>query len=508
MAPSKLAVPAGLLLLALSFGGCVPVPMPGAVLQSFPEKKIGFIKPGSTTRADVVEKLGPPTLIANTGSIYYYEDTRTVAITVGIVPSYGSDVTARDHLLIRFDERHLVTSVETIQNFTLKTRQCTSSGICIEALGMKGGRFNLGLSAILLAPEAADTTAKKFQAPANGCSVYIYFQNPTYTRLWLDTQPAGVMPYSKSDFFYLQLAAGPQEIVFSGMGPIANKPGFRITDLFNPVIFFGLQGAPSINKQVIDCRPGQIYFLGQVGGSLRRVGPADGRAAIGKRELALHFFSGGVRPNLADTLKARPIFVRAWAGDATAQYRLSRMFGAGADVPPDPVQARKWLRVSAQGGNAAGQYAMSRLYLDGAGVDKDEAKALGLIRQAADQNHGPAEDLLGQFYFTGNLVGRDYAQALAFSRRAADRGLAAAQYRLGTIYAGGLGIEKDNVEALKWYILAAGQGHEKAWKARHKLESWIGRKNQKKARKQVASWNREHSPAEADGTVKSRTPRQ
>jgi hypothetical protein len=62
-------------------------------------------------------------------------------------------------------------------------------------------------------------------------------------------------------------------------------------------------------------------------------------------------------------------------GNAAAQNDLGNMYTEGQGVPPDYVEAMKWLRKAAEQGNAAAQNNLGNMYSNGQGVPQDYVQA-------------------------------------------------------------------------------------------------------------------------------------
>lgn len=69
----------------------------------------------------------------------------------------------------------------------------------------------------------------------------------------------------------------------------------------------------------------------------------------------------------------------------------------------------------------------------------------------------------------GSRPGLAEDREIAKLRRAADQGHASAQFTLGGMYAKGEGVLEDYVQAYTWFILAAAQGEERAFKLKDEL---------------------------------------
>jgi TPR repeat protein len=145
-------------------------------------------------------------------------------------------------------------------------------------------------------------------------------------------------------------------------------------------------------------------------------------------------------------------------GDASAQFKLGRMYAEGLGAPQNDAQAVHWYRRAAQQGHASAQVNLGVMYGEGLGVPQDDAQAAHWFRRAAEQGDASAQSILGVMYAEGRGVPQDDAQAVHWYRRAAEKGDAFAQYGLGWMYAEGRGVPQDDAQAAHWYRRAAEQG--------------------------------------------------
>ncbi|WP_296709248.1 tetratricopeptide repeat protein [Rhodoblastus sp.] len=89
----------------------------------------------------------------------------------------------------------------------------------------------------------------------------------------------------------------------------------------------------------------------------------------------------GVQPNDKQALS---LFQQAAdQDDATGQFYVGYMLGAGRGVPQDDQEAMNWYRKAADQNGAYAQYALGVLYANGKGVAKDHDEALNWFRKAA-----------------------------------------------------------------------------------------------------------------------------
>ena len=77
-------------------------------------------------------------------------------------------------------------------------------------------------------------------------------------------------------------------------------------------------------------------------------------------------------------------------------------------------------------------------------------------------------------------------QEIETLRQAAEQGDASAQFTLGGMYANGEGVLEDYVQAYAWYILAAAQGEEHAFKLKDELRPKMSTEQVSEAQKLAA----------------------
>lgn len=114
-----------LLSATLALAGCIVLPIPTSedkVLAGTPvaDTQLGFLAPGQTTEAEVVERLGPPALVWEDARVFVYPWDMRKGILLWAAGAYyaggfGKTDLARHHLLlIRFDEGGRVARFESL----------------------------------------------------------------------------------------------------------------------------------------------------------------------------------------------------------------------------------------------------------------------------------------------------------------------------------------------------------------------------------------------------------
>jgi hypothetical protein len=92
---------------------------------------------------------------------------------------------------------------------------------------------------------------------------------------------------------------------------------------------------------------------------------------------------------------------KAEAGDASAMYRLGRMYAAGSGVEKDYVEAFNWYKRAAAKGNTDAMYALGEAYEHGTGVREDIQQAVNWYDEATLRGNKAAKaalDRLGESF--------------------------------------------------------------------------------------------------------------
>ncbi|MFO7684794.1 MAG: hypothetical protein R6V60_01770 [Desulfobacterales bacterium] len=108
---------------AAALAGCIIVPIPtkeGKVLSGKPvaEEQLAFLPPESSTKRDVLERLGSPTVIWEDARVFVYSWEIRQAIVAWAVGGYGraaaglSEVPKHYLVLIQFDETDHVRRID------------------------------------------------------------------------------------------------------------------------------------------------------------------------------------------------------------------------------------------------------------------------------------------------------------------------------------------------------------------------------------------------------------
>jgi uncharacterized protein len=211
---------------------------------------------------------------------------------------------------------------------------------------------------------------------------------------------------------------------------------------------------PADVKGVADVEPADIEtaikFCKKAAGGSRRAMFELGRAYAANRQM--------------------PDAIAAWRkaadkGSTSAMVELGVLYGTGAGVARDEIQARKLFERAAQAGNPRG---VSNLAALGGGAPADPAKSRELLAKAAETN-AEAQYQLGLMLAEGTGGEKDEVQARALFEKAAAQNHPAALERMGAFTQEGRGGPKDSAAAKAYYEKAAALGDEDAKKALERL---------------------------------------
>src|SRR3954470_24600072 len=163
-----------------------------------------------------------------------------------------------------------------------------------------------------------------------------------------------------------------------------------------------------------------------------------------------------------------PEAIAAWRrasdkGSSSAMVELGVLYGTGAGVARDEVQARRLLERAAEAGNPRAVSNLAALG-GGAGAAADPARARELLAKAAETN-AEAQYQLGMMLAEGNGGTKDDVAARALFEKAAAQNHPGALERMGAFAQEGRGGSKDSNAAKSYYQRAAALGDEDAKKA-------------------------------------------
>lgn len=135
--------------------------------------------------------------------------------------------------------------------------------------------------------------------------------------------------------------------------------------------------------------------------------------------------------------------------DPLFQYRKAKLYLDKDSPIYDPVEAVRWLELSADQGYEYAQYRLGNLYLAGTEVEQNIAYGLQRAWQAEQQNNDCAQYLLGKIYLKGELVEQDLAQAEALFEKASAQGSSYAKYSLAKMHLAGQASVSDEHKAIR-----------------------------------------------------------
>ena len=135
--------------------------------------------------------------------------------------------------------------------------------------------------------------------------------------------------------------------------------------------------------------------------------------------------------------------------DPLFQYRRAKLYLDKDSPIYDPMEAVRWLELSADQGYEYAQYRLGKLYLAGTEVEQNVAYGLQRAWQAEQQNNDCAQYLLGKVYLKGELVEQDLAQAEALFEKASAQGSSYAKYSLAKMHLAGQASVSDEHKAVR-----------------------------------------------------------
>jgi len=196
---------------------------------------------------------------------------------------------------------------------------------------------------------------------------------------------------------------------------------------------------------------------------------APASAAIGIDEAVVAYESG-------DFAKARIAFTRlARKGIPAAEYNLAVMHLRGELPKPNPREALRLMRLSAEAGFVTGIYGLGQMYeLGQGGLRIDLVEANRWYLRAAEAGSVAAQVAIGTAHYLGRGAQKDAALAARWFRIAAQGGDVGAMYLYASMVESGDGIPRDLTEARYWYGVAARNGDEAAPSKVKELDAKLG----------------------------------
>lgn len=147
--------------------------------------------------------------------------------------------------------------------------------------------------------------------------------------------------------------------------------------------------------------------------------------------------------------------------DMHYQYRKAREHLVKDSEQYDPIEAARWLKMSAEQGDDIAMYRLGKMFLSGDEIDKDEGYGLHWLWQAEAQNNQYAQYLLGKTYLKGEDVYADFSKAEDLFEKASRQGNPYAKYSLAKMHLDGLAEHCNTDKAL--YLLRESADLENPW---------------------------------------------
>lgn len=134
--------------------------------------------------------------------------------------------------------------------------------------------------------------------------------------------------------------------------------------------------------------------------------------------------------------------------DMHYQYRKAKEYLDKESEKYDPIEAVRWLKLSAGQGYDIAMYRLGKMFLHGDGVDKDIGYALHWLWQADAKNNMYAQYLLGKLYLKGDEIYADFSKAEELFEKASRQGNSYAKYALAKMHLDGLAEHCNTKKAL------------------------------------------------------------
>ena len=114
--------------------------------------------------------------------------------------------------------------------------------------------------------------------------------------------------------------------------------------------------------------------------------------------------------------------LKAFEGDADAQFKVGVLFTNDQFSPADNEQAVYWYTQAARQNHTLAQYNLGHHYLTGLGVQQSETQAMRWWLLAAEKDHALSQFNVGRAYYLGIGLESDHALARRWFTRAAQNG--------------------------------------------------------------------------------------
>lgn len=154
---------------------------------------------------------------------------------------------------------------------------------------------------------------------------------------------------------------------------------------------------------------------------------------------------------LYDPVEAvRWLLLSAEQGYEYAQYRLGKLYLIGDEIGQDFPQAESWFEQASVQGNSYAKYSLAKMHLANLVQQSDVHEAVRLLRESANDRNPWAQYLLGKFCFRGEHTEKNLQEAERLLTASAVQKNSQAQYLLAKLYLCGDGIPKDAQKAIHW----------------------------------------------------------
>jgi hypothetical protein len=147
-----------------------------------------------------------------------------------------------------------------------------------------------------------------------------------------------------------------------------------------------------------------------------------------------------------------------------------------------------WM-IKAFDGEAEAQFKVGTMFREGQGITPDRKQSVYWYLQAARQDHIAAQYNLGHAFMSGSGTEKDEPEAVRWWTSAAEAGDELAQFNVGRAYYMGIGATKDENQAKRWFVAAAEQGESRSQALVNRL-----------------GWNTEAGPATTDSNTATTGP--
>lgn len=189
--------------------GCVPT-FPS---EPYRQAELVSIRPGETTRDEVLSLFGRPVIERKEKSLWLYGQSDLAAVVVGyvITPFYDYQ-----WLIVEFEDE-FVSRYELVED----KYGCSTSGVCLVS-GWPATKKNKGKMVleprmtVLTNNGADDEVAKRFDSFPNGCGIYIYYdttKHPVRANPSVSIGSIEKLSVSESSFLWTTVEQGTHPLV-------------------------------------------------------------------------------------------------------------------------------------------------------------------------------------------------------------------------------------------------------------------------------------------------------